>query len=170
MKISRNTLWLAALLSVSGCATTQHLYEGNPRPVSELAKVSVMGHQRQAGVMVKKVNGKAWDNGYFFYLPPGTHALELRVNTVPTAGAGGVAWRETSVNAVVHVVAGHTYVPEVEVLSGKASVRITDAGPDFPDACMPARIAQNRYEGVGSSGGKDGSRCDRPLPSMDNVR
>ncbi len=170
MKVIGISLLVAMSINITGCATGPHLYQGNPKPPEELGKISTMGYQRNAGVVIKKVNGKAWDNGYFFYLLPGAHTLELKVNTAPSAGAGGIAWREATLTISSNIEPGHTYIPEVDVVDGKIRARMQDGGIGFPDACMPARIAESRYEGAFSTSNKAGKSCDRYIPALNNIR
>lgn len=155
---------------IAGCANSPHLYSGEPKPMSEVARVSLMGYQRNAGVLIKKIDGKSWDYGPVVYLLPGDHTFELSVSTSPNLSGGMITWRAAMVTATARVEAGHAYLPETEVLSGKAYVRFVDAGADFPDGCMPARVAINNSQVLFASLHKDGSTCDRPMPSVNNLR
>lgn len=158
-----------AAIASAGCAHSPHLYGGEPRPLGEVARVSLMGYQRNAGVLIKKIDGKSWEYGPVVYLLPGEHTFELRVNTYETLTAGMITWQGAVLTIAGQMKAGHAYLPETEIVNGKAYVRIVDAGADFPDACMPGRVATNNSQALFASLQKDGSTCDRPIPSMKNV-
>lgn len=168
--VKRLSLVTVVASLITGCANSPHLYGGEPKPLSEVARVSLMGYQRQAGVVIKKIDGRSWDYGPVVYLLPGEHTFELSVSTSPNLSGGMITWQGALVTATTRVEAGHAYLPETEVLSGKAYVRFVDAGTDFPDACMPSRVAINNSQVAFASLHKDGSKCDRPMPSLNNVR
>jgi hypothetical protein len=166
MKLTSTALLCLTATLLAGCAGSPHKYDGNPRPLDQVARVSVMGYPRQAGALIKTVDGQAADGGTVIYLLPGDHSFTVRIDMPSESGTG---YRTATVNVKARLEAGRIYLPESIVADNKAMARMVDAGTDLPESCMPARIAQNAYQGAFASVHKDGSTCDRPLPPQKNV-
>jgi len=166
MKFTSTALLCITATLFAGCAGSPHMYDGTPRPLDQVTRISVMGYPRQAGALIKTVDGQTADRGTVMYLLPGEHTFTVRVDTPSESGTG---YRIATVNVKARLEAGHIYLPESTVAGDKAMARMVDAGTDLPESCMPARIAQNAYQGAFASIHQDGSACDRPLPPRKNV-
>lgn len=129
-----------------------------------------MGYLRDANVKLLKVDGKPWDASDWVYLLPGDHTFELSVRLDWSYAGGYMHFKEAVFTVSAHLEAGYRYLPEAEVIGGKAFGRIVRLDKDFPEQCMPGPIALSRSKAAFASLRKDERHCDRPVPDVRNVR
>jgi hypothetical protein len=118
------TLALAGLVVAGSCRHFQRdahpLYEGDPRPSAEVARLS--------GPIAKVDGVDVSDKGALFALLPGCHIVELRKKI--GEGSGNGAWTE-EIGRVVYAIpmkAGHVYVIDAELKAGGSTSSVGNSG------------------------------------------
>jgi hypothetical protein len=119
-----STLALAGLIAAGSCrhfqADAHRLYEGEPRPPAEVARL---------GGPIAKVDGvDVSELGPLFALLPGCHIVELRSKIGEGTASG--AWTE-DIGRVVYAFqmkAGHMYVIDAELKAGGSASSVGNAG------------------------------------------
>ena len=119
-----STFALAGLLAAGSCRHFQRdahpLYEGAPRPSTEVARLS--------GPIAKVDGVDVSELGGIFALLPGCHIVQLRARIGEGTGTG--AWTE-EIGRVVYAIAmraGRVYVIDVELKAGGSASSVGNAG------------------------------------------
>jgi len=105
-------------------------------------------------VYVVEIDGKPVDTQRTseFLMAPGTHVIKVRVWHDLRWGVSAQRVTDKSSAAIINVsskeafieipkdfAAGHTYIPNAQLLGERASAFLDDVGTDFKQECMPLR-------------------------------
>jgi len=147
-----------ALLSIAGCATiSEHMYEGSPKPESEVSTIRTWGN----AVLLEKVDGKPLQSPTresHLYILPGDHDFQLHVMKIQAYHLLCGALCDAIFNKPHFVRAttlpGHTYTFRF-LNDEQGNVAIEDRGEHYDPYCLEPRSYNPKdYE--------KGQRCYSP--------
>jgi hypothetical protein len=144
MKVTINTSFYAlALINVmliSGCTSTPiHTYDGPHQARENIAVLSPVGTN---GELNLSMTVNAIDDKYVsayaseYLILPGQHKIKLRV-VKDWTGVVYSKYKVATIEITLTAVAGHSYIPNADVMDMKVYGRFDDFGLNYPQKCMP---------------------------------
>jgi hypothetical protein len=153
-----------------GCAIKNTaMYGGDNLPSDARAVISSLGvhDSKQLRIQVISINGEPVDllKTASFIVPPGSYQVAVHAVTSVsvTQGAQGLTYSKKSANGEVTVVAqaGHTYIPNGQILGERVRLYFDDAGKNFPTECLPTYVVVNTSSNPGHALYRTDKKCQR---------